>query len=46
MNRYSNFIAQDINDGEWGQSKYLRKFEISWPIFENTQNLIILKVFV
>ena len=29
----------------WGQSKYVRKFEISRANFEKTQNLYILKIF-
>ena len=30
----------------WGQSKYVRKFEISRANFEKTQNLFILKIFL
>ena len=30
----------------WGQSKYVRKFEISRANFEKTQNLLILKNFL
>ena len=30
----------------WGQSKYVRKFEISRANFEKTQNLYILKIFL
>ena len=33
-------------DTWWGQSKYVRKFEISQANFEKTQNLFILKIFL